>query len=160
MRPTRSVETASPSTQLWWSYPGLVYFLSVGAPPIAVKIGMLAVTPKTTLQSAITRRLASIQSANHELVQVLGAIHFTEGQFPTKDAEDYERKLHIEFAHLARFVANSRGAEWFTAAPDLLARISDISKSLEALGLPRHIGKLLVTTEDFTLKPRSVVMEV
>ena len=126
MRPTKSTETASKSTREWWSCPGVVYFLSVGEPIVAVKIGMFAVTPKTTFQSAMVRRLSNIQSSNHELVEVHRVRVFTEGDYPTKDAEDFERELHNEFSHLARFKPGTRGAEWFDASPDLLSRIQTI----------------------------------
>lgn len=141
MKPTKSIETASASTLAWWRCPGLVYFLAVGEPPVAVKIGMLAITPKASMRTAMARRLSHIQSANHELVQVLGVICFVSGDHPTKDAEDRERELHAEFAHLARFKANTRGAEWFTSSPALLSRIQDVSQGPEAAGVPRTIGR-------------------
>lgn len=141
MRPTKSADTASDSTRKWWQCPGVVYFLSVGNPIIAVKIGMFAVTPKTNLRSAMVRRLSSIQSSNHELVEVYRARTFTEGDYPTKDAEDFERELHNEFSHLARFEPGTRGAEWFDASPDLLTRIGELSYPPESLGLPKYIGK-------------------
>lgn len=147
MRPTKSVETASPSTLAWWRCPGLVYFLSVGTPPVAIKIGMLAVTLKQSRRSAMRRRLANIQSANHELVRVLGAISLEAGEFPTKAAEDLERQLHLEFSHLARFKLNTRGAEWFSASPVLLARIQEIAKPPEELNIPRIAGFFLARTD-------------
>ena len=144
MRPTKPFHEASESTQAWWSCPGLLYFLGVGQPTIAVKIGMLAITPKTNLRSAMVRRLASIQSSNHELVYVLGVVIREEGLHPTKDTEDHERELHREFEHLARFTANSRGAEWFSAAPELLERIRAISQSPLQAGVPETVGSLLI----------------
>jgi hypothetical protein len=143
MRPPKSPELASESTLAWWRCPGLVYFLAVGMPVAAVKIGMLAITPKTNLKSAIVRRLSSIQSSNHELIELLGVVHFKDSEYPTRDAEDLERKLHIEFQHLARFKAGSRGAEWFTSSPELLVRIKSLADSPESLGLPRHVGVLI-----------------
>lgn len=141
MRPTKAPEQASKSTREWWARPGVVYFLSVGSPIVAVKIGMLAVTEKTNLESAIIRRLSGIQSSNHELVKVHGLIHFADGEYPTKDAEDLERVLHNEFEHLARFKPGTRGSEWFTASPELLARIREIAVSPESLGLPISVGE-------------------
>lgn len=120
MRPTKPFHEAAESTREWWSCPGLLYFLGVGEPTVAVKIGMLAITSKTDPRSAMARRLANIQSSNHELVYVLGVVIRNDGPHPTKDTEDHERELHQEFQHLARFSANSRGAEWFNAAPELL----------------------------------------
>lgn len=67
-------------------------------------------------------------------------MHFTEGDYPTKEAEDLERRLHLEFSHLARFKPGTRGAEWFSASPDLLARIREIGVKPESLGLPKSIG--------------------
>lgn len=140
MRPTKSPELASESTRQWWACPGVVYFLSVGSPIFAVKIGMLAVTGKFTLESAMRRRLSSIQSSNHELVEIFRLVHLTEGDYPSKDAEDLERQLHIEFQHLARFKAGTRGSEWFTASDDLLSKAREIAVTPESLGLPRSIG--------------------
>lgn len=127
MRPTKEAALASPSTLKWWSCPGLVYFLSVGDPPIAVKIGMLAITAGHSAATAMRRRLATIQCSNHEIVRVLSTIRFESGPYPTKDAEDTERRLHQEFVHLARFKSGTRGAEWFSAAPDLLHRIAELA---------------------------------
>ena len=142
MRLTKSFEEASPSTQAWWSCSGLVYFLGVGRPTIAVKIGMLAISKGNSLQTALARRLSSIQSSNHELVYVLGLVHFTEGKHPTKDAEDLERSLHLEFAHLARFEVNTRGAEWFNADSELLAKVQEQSRPHTEFGVPHTIGTL------------------
>ena len=146
MRPTKSAENASESTREWWGCPGVVYFLTVGKPILAVKIGMFAVTAKTTLQSAMIRRLSSIQSSNHELVEVFRVRAFTEGDYPTKDAEDFERELHNKFCHLARFKPGTRGAEWFDASPDLLAKIREIASPPESLDLPRRIGERITLT--------------
>lgn len=144
MRPTKSAETASDSTREWWSCPGVVYILSVGDPIVAVKIGMFAVTPKTTLQTAMVRRLSNIQSSNHELVEVYRVCMFTEGDYPTKDAEDFERELHNEFSHLVRFKPGTRGAEWFDAAPELLTRIREIASSPESFDLPKNVGERII----------------
>ena len=144
MHPTKSPELASESTLAWWRCPGLVYFLSVGNPITAVKIGMLAVTPKTDLRSALVRRLSSIQSSNHELVEVFGLVHLCEGEYPTKAAEDLERELHRDFQDLGRFKVGTRGAEWFNPSPALFARIKELAaKSAEELGLPRTVGTLI-----------------
>ena len=142
MNSTRPAEGASATTLAWWRCPGLVYFLAVGEPVIAVKVGMLAVTPKATLASAVTRRLSQIQSSNHEHVQLRGVICFTEGEFPTKQAEDIERELHRKFVGLCRFRPGSRGAEWFSASPELLAHISKVAEPPEKHGLPRSVAVL------------------
>lgn len=137
MRATKSYESAAVSTQAWWSCPGLLYFLAVGDPPIAIKVGMLAITSVHTPQTAMRRRLSSIQSSNHELVRVLGVVHFVQGRHPTKDAE---RELHLKFKHLARFQLGSRGAEWFNAAPDLMEEIGRLSQPPEVLGIFRTVA--------------------
>jgi len=138
VRPTKAFEEASTSTKAWWSCPGLVYFLGVGKPTVvAIKIGMLAITGGAEPKVALARRLASLQSSNHELVYVLGFKHFKDGKHPTKDAEDLERKLHLEFEYLARFKMNTRGAEWFNAAPELLTEIQSLSQPLGELGISR-----------------------
>ncbi len=118
----------------------MLYFLGVGQPTIAVKIGMIAITSKIGIKLAMARRLAAIQSCNHELVYVLGVIERKEGPYPTKDTEDQERELHIEFRHLARFTANTRGAEWFNAAPELMERIRSISQPPSQAGVRETIG--------------------
>lgn len=141
MKPTRSPDGAAESTLAWWRSPGLVYFLGVGEPTLAVKVGMLAAGSKGDLVVAMRRRLAQIQSSNHEHVQVLGAIVFTEGEYPTKAAEDAERELHMKFDPLCRFKPGSRGAEWFTAGPGLLEHIQAVAKPPEALGLPRSVAQ-------------------
>jgi hypothetical protein len=110
----------------------------VGEPRIAVKIGMLAQTGGQTLKQAILRRLRQVQSSNHEAVELLGVVLFTEGKYPTRLAEVKERELHIQFAHLQRFKAHTRGAEWFTCAPEILDTIRDIAISPDLLGLPRY----------------------
>ena len=135
MQPTKPFEDAAPSTQAWWSCPGLLYFLAVGAPAIAIKIGMLAITPTLSLPEAMRRRLSSIQSSNHELVYVRGVMPFQKGLHPTKDAEDQERALHLKFEHLARFTLGTRGAEWFDASPELLEEISKLAQSPESLNI-------------------------
>lgn len=140
MRAPKEPELASSSTQKWWACPGVVYFLGVGNPAAAVKIGMLAVTPQFTLESAVRRRLSQIQTSNHEPVQVLGLKVFDSGGFPTREAEVLERQLHIEFAHLARFKPGTKGAEWFHSSPQLFQRIVELSVPPEQLNVPRCIA--------------------
>ena len=141
MKPTRSTDGAAASTLAWWRSPGLVYFLSVGEPAIAVKVGMLAAGSKGDLVIAVRRRLSQIQTSNHEHVQLLGAIPFVDGEYPTKAAEDKERELHLKFKHLCRFKLGSRGGEWFTASPELLDHIRLVSTPPEALKLPRSVAE-------------------
>lgn len=96
------------------------------------------------MRAVIERRLSQIQSSNHEPVQLLGVILFTEGEYPMQDAEIRERKLHTEFSHLRRFKEYSRGGEWFTASHELLARIKEIATPPEQLDLPRTVCSLAV----------------
>lgn len=137
MKPPKAIEASSPSTVAWWRNPGVIYFVAAGDPPVAVKIGMAAITGKRSLHDTVVRRLSQIQSSNHELIRLLGVIHFTQGEHPTRDADARERELHNEFKHLCRFKAYSRGAEWFSPSPDLLSRIEQIATPPEALDLPR-----------------------
>lgn len=140
MRPTSSIDAASESTRIWWSNPGVVYFIGAGEPLIAIKIGMLAITRAHGLDSAIKRRMRSIQSSNHELIRLLGLIHLVDGDYPSKAAEDMERELHIRFQHLARFKANTRGAEWFTADSELLEEIKRIARSPKEFQISETVG--------------------
>jgi hypothetical protein len=139
MRPPKDPSLATPSTLKWWSCPGLVYFLGVGNPIVAVKIGMLAITERLSLQTAVARRVGQMQTSNHEPIQVLGIILFTDSVYdlPTMEAEKRERELHLKFAHLARFKAGTKGAEWFNSSPELLAEIRTLSMPPEAFGIPR-----------------------
>ena len=143
MRPTKAFEQAAPSTQRWWSSPGLLYFLAVGEPEIAIKIGMLALARGQSPAEGMRRRLSQIQSSNHELVYVLGVIHFRDGKHPTKDAEDLERELHEKYRHLARFAAETRGAEWFNSSSELLANINELTRPHQAIAVPRYVGVLV-----------------
>ena len=138
MKPPKSVEGCSPSTVAWWKNPGVIYFIAAGEPVIAIKIGMAAITQNRGLRATIVRRLSQIQSSNHERIRLLGVIHFTQGQYPTRDADAKERELHNEFKHLCRFAAYTRGAEWFNPARELLARIEQVATKPEDLQLPRY----------------------
>ncbi len=137
MKPPKPADLAAESTRKWWSCPGFIYFVAAGNPPKAVKIGMAAVSGSHSLKSALVRRMAQIQSSNHELIELLGIVQFVSGAFPTRDADVRERELHHEFRHLQRFKSYLRGAEWFNPSPVLLARIDEIALKPEVLGLPR-----------------------
>ena len=137
MKAPKPIEASSPSTIAWWRNPGVIYFIAAGEPPVAIKIGMAAITGKRSLRDTVVRRLSQIQSSNHELVRLLGVLHYTQGEYPTRDADARERELHNEFKHLCRFEAYMRGAEWFNPSPDLLLRIEQIATKPEALNLPQ-----------------------
>lgn len=140
MQPPPSALEVSASTRAWWSCEGVVYFLAVCSEPYeAVKIGVAAQTEGRDLKSTLKRRLDQIQASNHEPIQVIGLILFEKNkyEYPMREAEALERELHNEFQHLARFARDTRGSEWFTSSPDLLARIKETAISPEQLGLPR-----------------------
>lgn len=133
--------TESPHTERWWKCPGVLYFLGVGDPRAAIKIGMLAQTGASTLRQVVVRRLSQIQSSNHEAVELLGVIYFRNGQhqYPTREADKRERELHIRFQSLRRFKADTRGGEWFTPSEELLRLIATDAAPPEDLGLPRFV---------------------
>jgi hypothetical protein len=145
MKPPKP-KTSSAVQAAWWKCPGAVYFFGAGTPLVAIKIGVAAVGIRG-LAEAIRRRQREIQTSNHEIVELLGLIRFTDDEFPTQSAEVLERELHMPFASLQRFVANTRGAEWFAASDDILAYIQEHTESPESLGLPRIFGKPVLTAQ-------------
>ena len=147
MRPPKDPSLAAPSTIVWWSCPGVVYFLGVGNPVFAVKIGMLAVTEKLNIQTAVARRVGQMQTSNHEPIEVLGLISFSECDYPTRTAEMKERELHLKYSHLARFKAGTKGSEWFNSSPDLLSEIRATSSTPESFGIPRCYAALASSPE-------------
>lgn len=147
MRPPKDPSLAAHSTIKWWNCPGIVYFLGVGCPTSAVKIGMLAITEKLTLQTAVARRVGHMQTSNHEPIEVLGIIQFSECDLPTRAAEAKERELHLKYAHLARFKSGTKGAEWFNCSAALLDEICAIASSPESLGIPRSYASLAIPAE-------------
>lgn len=133
----------TPSSKLmadWWKCPGVVYFFAAGNPPIAIKIGVTAVT-KGNLQQAIHRRFRQIQSSNHETIELLGVICFSVGEYPTRLAEVRERELQNRFASLLRFKQHSLAAEWFAPSAELLDYIRENAEPPEALSLRRIIAQ-------------------
>ena len=124
----------------WWKCPGIVYFFAAGNPPIAIKIGVAAIT-KGDLKQAVVRRFRQLQSSNHETLELLGLIRFSEGQYPTRLAEVRERELHTKFVSFLRFKQHYIGAEWFAPAPQLLDYIQNNTELPEALSLPRIIAQ-------------------
>ena len=79
MRPPKET-TDSPVQAAWWSSPGILYFFAAGHPPAAIKIGVAALTNGCSLQNGITRRFKEIQTSNHETIELLGLVHFNDGQ--------------------------------------------------------------------------------
>lgn len=144
MRPPKDPSLAAPSTIKWWRCPGVVYFLGVGNPTVAVKIGMLAITEKLNIQKAVARRIGQMQTSNHEPIEVLGLIVFDNCDHPTRQAEITERELHLKYASLARFKSGTRGGEWFNSSPELLNDVLNISVQPELLGIPRCCASLAI----------------
>ena len=142
MKPPKDPSHAAESTLKWWRSPGVVYLVAADSPPIAIKIGMVAQSESHTLKSTLIRRLSQIQNSNHELIELIGVVYFTEGDYPTREAEILERELHNEFEHLQRFKKHSRGAEWFTASDELLTKIREISREPNELKLPMHFTEI------------------
>ncbi|MCB1130613.1 MAG: GIY-YIG nuclease family protein [Verrucomicrobiae bacterium] len=130
MKPTKD---SSNETQLkWWRSPGVIYFLAAGNPPSAIKIGV-------TTRATLLDRMRKTQTHNHEPIELLGVIRFDEGEFPTRDAEDQERLLHLRFAHLLRFKPGTRGSEWFSISAELLDWIGSTAITPEVLGVQRFV---------------------
>jgi Meiotically up-regulated gene 113 len=132
MKPTAAT-TSSPIQDKWWRSPAILYFIAAGSPSVAIKIGV-------TTRATFLHRFRSIQSSNHEHLELIGAIAFDTGDFPMKDCEDCERLLHLRFPSLQRFKPYTRGAGWFTASPELLAHIRKIATP------PEQLGRALSTT--------------
>lgn len=131
-----SSKDSSNDTQLKWSRsPGVIYFLAAGIPATAIKIGL-------TTRATLLDRMKKTQVHNHEPIELLGVIRFSDGELPNRDAEDQLRQLHARFSHLCRFKLHTRGAEWFNASPELLAHIAATTISPETLGFPRFVCTL------------------
>ncbi|MBB2832321.1 UNVERIFIED_ORG: hypothetical protein GGD51_002450 [Rhizobium esperanzae] len=137
-----SLTTSSAYQAEWWQRQGIVYFFSAGDPPSAVKIGMTTIRSGSSIVQAVRQRFKAIQTANHEVIHLLGVMIFTEGEFPTRDAEVLERELHIKYRNHGRFLEHTVGAEWFSPASDLLAFIEENAIQPALLGLPQTIAKL------------------
>jgi hypothetical protein len=86
MKPPKPT-TDSEAQAAWWRCPGILYFFAAGNPPAAIKIGVAALTKNCAMVDAVKRRFREIQTSNHETVELLGVIAFTEGIYPTRDAE-------------------------------------------------------------------------
>jgi hypothetical protein len=136
------IETmAKGSMEDWPRRPGVVYFFAAGDPPRAIKIGMTTVEGKRDLKKSIGFRHRQIQSANPDVIRLLGIICFNAGEFPALDAQRREQELHVRFKKLQRFKDNTPGHEWFTATKELQDYIDlncePLPKELEiTIGLP------------------------
>jgi hypothetical protein len=127
----------NPIMASWQRLPGFVYFIRASN---AIKIGVAAVPNGRTMGQAITKRFKQIQSANHECLELLGAITFQDGERPTLLAETRERELHARFESSLRFKTHTIAAEWFNSSDELLAFVRDNAEPAEALGAPRRVA--------------------
>jgi hypothetical protein len=118
----------------WYRERGVIYFLAVGRPAVAVKIGV-------SKAAGVLSRMRKTQTHNHGLVELLGVIPFDQGEKPLRQAEIAERELHRRFAEVQIFQDGLVGHEWFAASPELLAYISSHSTAPEVLGLPRTVAR-------------------
>ncbi|MGA2446306.1 MAG: GIY-YIG nuclease family protein [Opitutaceae bacterium] len=114
----------------WWARDAVVYFIGAGQPLVAVKIGV-------STWSTVARRLAALQSSNHEPLELLGVIPYRGIPLPMKEAETRERSLHLQFARWQRTREGKRGYEWFTAVPELLAFIAAETQPPATFGFRR-----------------------
>jgi hypothetical protein len=134
----------------WYRGRGVIYFLAAGSPPLAVKIGV-------TKRDGVVRRLRSTQTYNHEIIELLGIIEFSEGERPLLSAERSEQALHRRFAALQRIEHGWVGHEWFTASDELLQYISTHSRPPEELDLPRRVARPKGLTEKSSNQPAAAV---
>jgi hypothetical protein len=118
----------------WERSPGYVYFIGVGDPPTAVKVGI-------STQRDITRRLSTLQCGNHEPLILLGVIPFEGTERPMLEAAKREAELHGQFAVLQRFRKGWAGSEWFTASPELLELVRSTATPPSQRGLPSTLAK-------------------
>lgn len=117
--------------------PGVVYFFAAGDPVRAIKIGMTTIESKRDLKKSIGFRHRQIQSANPDIIRLLGIIRFDAGEFPARDAYRREQDLHVRFKKLQRFKDNMPGHEWFTPSKELEDYISQNCGPLpKELGIP------------------------
>ena len=129
MRPT-ALSSSNALQLAWWARDAVVYFIAAGKPAIAIKIGV-------TTWATVASRLAALQGANHEPLELLGVIPFREVDQPMKAAEDKERLLHQQFRQLQRTREGNRGYEWFTASEELLRFIQQDATDPDRLGFRR-----------------------
>ena len=119
----------------WERSKGAIYFLGAGNPPSAVKIG-------TCKLHEVKKRILDIQGMNHEVLEVLGIIPFTEGERPRLKADQEEAALHRRFAEITRFASGGRSSEWFYPTPELFDYIAASAKKPEEFGIPSSVAVL------------------
>jgi hypothetical protein len=138
------VKPKSDIQDAWERSKGAVYFLAAGTPPSAIKIG-------TCKLDQVKKRSLSIQGMNHEVLEILGIIPFTEGERPRADAQKEELLLHKRFANFSRFLGGARSSEWFYPTRELLDHIATSARKPEEFGIPKTVALL----RDWGSSPKS-----
>lgn len=119
-------------TDPYWRKPGVVYFIGVGSPPEAVKIGVAT-------NERLFDRLRAIHGTNHLDPVLLGVVPFEGVEMPMFEAEKLERRLHQLFAAHQLRKAGTVGAEWFSPVPELMNYIRENAKQFGSLAsFPRY----------------------
>ena len=116
----------------WQLQAGFVYFIGAGDPLVAIKVG---VSTATTMMGRLRRH----QSSNHEVLRILGLIHFEGMEKPMEEANHLEIQLHARFENLRRF-SSGPGTEWLTPSKDLLGLIAERAVSPEKFGLKETVA--------------------
>ncbi|MEQ8694612.1 MAG: GIY-YIG nuclease family protein [Gammaproteobacteria bacterium] len=133
-KPDASKKSDNRYVAYWEKQPGYVYFNTAGAPPTAIKIGI-------STADTMRKRLRQHQSSNHEPLNVLGLIAFSEMEKPMAAANTLEVELHQRF-NLARRFSSGPGNEWFNPTNELLEFINSNAKPPEDFGLERSVAKI------------------
>ncbi len=119
-RATSALAEKAKYSDPYFSRKAVIYFIAAGSHPIkAVKIGV-------TARNKVEARLRSIQTANHERVELLKVIEFLGDEKPGLQAEQEEAKLHKKFSTLQRAKAWTVGCEWFNWEEPLISYIKDL----------------------------------
>ena len=133
------VKPKSQSQDDWERSHGAIYFLAAGKPPTAIKIG-------TCKLHEVKKRILDIQGMNHEVLEVLGIIPFTEGERPRLAADQEEAALHRRFAEITRFASGGRSSEWFYPTEELFEYIAASTKKPEEFGIATSVAVLRLFT--------------
>lgn len=113
----------------YYSRKAVIYFIAAGDDPIkAIKIGV-------TGRNTVATRLRSIESANHERIELLKVIEHLEDDLPGLNADREESDLHTRFGPLQRAEAWTVGAEWFNWEEPLITFIQGLPPLPEDLQL-------------------------
>lgn len=115
--PDLATQTEKYNGSLWFSQPGVVYFIAAGSDCEgckSIKIGV-------TLREGLLRRLRGIQSSNHTKIRLLRVIECAS----MREAEQKEIELHKRFAEEAKSPRGTVGAEWFKATARIMKTIDE-----------------------------------